>query len=74
MQQAVKSDTRVVHDFEAQYKDGNRTLFDLLDAYEQLYNAKLGLMRLVVAEAQASLQIRRQMGDLVDAVRTVGEP
>ena len=74
LQQAVKSDTRVVHDFEAQYKDGNRTLFDLLDAYEQLYNAKLGLMRLVVAEAQASLQIRRQMGDLVDAVRTVGEP
>ena len=74
LQDAVNSDERVVHDFEAQFKQGNRTLFDLLDAYEQLYNARLSLMRLVVAEAQASFQVRRQIGDLAGAILSVEEP
>jgi adhesin transport system outer membrane protein len=68
LQKAVDSDERVVEDFEVQFKEGGRTLFDLLDAYEQLYNARLSLMRVVVAEAQASFQIRRQIGDLANAL------
>lgn len=68
LQKTVEANQRVVQGFEAQYKEGSRTLFDLLDAYEQLYNAKLNLMRVIIAQAQASYQIRRQMGDLVPSL------
>ncbi len=68
LQKTVEANQRVVQGFEAQYKEGSRTLFDLLDAYEQLYNAKLNLMRVIIAQAQASYLIRRQMGDLVPSL------
>lgn len=68
LQKTVEANQRVVQGFEAQYKEGSRTLFDLLDAYEQLYNAKLNLMRVIIAQAQAAYQIRRQMGDLVPSL------
>jgi len=68
LQLAIEADTRVVKDFEDQYKGGTRSLFDLLDAYEHLYSAQLDLMRVTIAKAQASYQIRRQMGQLVPAI------
>lgn len=68
LQKTVEANQRVVEGFEAQYQEGSRTLFDLLDAHEQLYNAKLNLMRVVVAQAQAAYQIKRQMGDLVPSL------
>ena len=73
LQKTVEANQRVVEGFEAQYNEGSRTLFDLLDAYEQLYNAKLNLMRVIIAQAQAAYQIRRQMGDLVPSlIKTKG--
>jgi adhesin transport system outer membrane protein len=73
--EATAANQRVVNSFNEQYTDGSRSLFDLLDAYEQLYKARLDLMHISVAEAQAGYQIRRQMGDLVQAlVKTEPRP
>jgi adhesin transport system outer membrane protein len=65
---SIEADEHVVTSFEAQYNNGTRSLFDMLDAYEQLYNARLNLMRTVIAEAKATYQVRRQMGDLRDSI------
>ncbi len=66
--EAVQASESVAEAFEQQYLAGNRPLFDLLDAYERLYLARLDLVRVVIAEAQAGFQVRRQMGDLVGAI------
>jgi adhesin transport system outer membrane protein len=61
----VMLNERVVSSFEEQFKDGTRSMFELLDAYEQLYNSRLNCMRVAVAKAKATYQIRRQIGDLI---------
>lgn len=65
---AVKANTKVVASFEEQYASGGRQLLDLLDAYERLYQSQTELARLLVAEAEAGFALRRQMGELVDAI------
>lgn len=65
LQQGVDANSKVVAEFEDQYKNGSRSIFELLDAHEQLYASRLNLMRLAIAKAQASYQVRRQMGDLL---------
>lgn len=65
LRSGVDSNARVVKEFEDQYKNGRRSLFELLDAHEQLYGARVNLMRLSIAKAQASYLVRRQMGELV---------
>jgi adhesin transport system outer membrane protein len=72
LQKGVAADSRVVVEFEDQYKNGRRSLFELLDAHEQLYGARLNLMRIAIARAQASYLVRRQMGDLVPTLITAG--
>jgi outer membrane protein TolC len=68
LRETLRVDENVARDFEMQYSEGNRSLFDLLDAYERLHNAQLELMRTIIAEAQVAYQIRRQMGELADAI------
>lgn len=68
LQKTVEANERVVTGFEEQYRNGTRPLFDLLDAYEQLYNSRLNLARVIFAHAQASYQVRQQMGDIVTAL------
>lgn len=65
LEEAVESNLKVVTAFEEQYMNGNRPLFDLLDAYERQYMARQELTRVLIAEAQAGYQLRRQMGQLV---------
>jgi adhesin transport system outer membrane protein len=65
---SVAANARVVSGFEEQYRDGGRSLFDLLDAYEQNYGAKLSLIRVEIAHAKASFQIRRLMGELANSI------
>lgn len=65
---ALRANLQVAQSFEAQYLAASRPLFDLLDAYERLYASRVELVRLLVAEAQAAYQVRRQMGELVGAV------
>jgi adhesin transport system outer membrane protein len=66
--QAVRSNVQVAQSFEEQYLAASRPLFDLLDAYERLYSSRVELARLMIAEAKAAYQVRRQMGEMVDAV------
>ncbi len=66
--QAVRANTQVAQSFEEQYLASSRPLFDLLDAYERLYSSRVELARLMIAEARAAYQVRRQMGEMVGAV------
>lgn len=66
LQKSVESNATVVREFEDQYKNGSRSVFELLDAYEQLYIARLNLMRLGVARELAAYQVHRQMGGLIE--------
>ena len=65
---SAEANKRVVDGFEAQYKNGERSLFDVLDAYEQLYVTRLNLMRVMIAQAQASYQIKTLMGETIASV------
>ncbi|MBN2752726.1 MAG: TolC family protein [Rhodospirillaceae bacterium] len=65
---ALRANTQVAQSFEEQYLASSRPLFDLLDAYERLYSSRVELVRLLISEAQAAYQVRRQMGELVGAV------
>ena len=71
LQKTVEANERVVQGFEEQYNNGTRSLFDLLDAYEQLYSSRLNLMRVIFAYTQASYQVHLQMGDIVPSVLSV---
>ncbi len=73
LQKTVAANERVVQGFEEQYKEGTRSLFELLDSYEQLYSSRLNLMRVVIANAQASYQVRREMGELVPSILGVAK-
>ena len=66
--QAVEANSKVAVAFEEQYMAGSRQLLDLLDAYERLYQSQLELTALLVAEAQASYLMRREMGELEPAI------
>ena len=68
--QAVQANAKVVTSFEEQYATGSRQLLDVLDAYERLYQSQTELARLLVSEATAGFLVRRQMGELVDAIMT----
>lgn len=71
MMQAMQSSQKVVDAFEMQYQNANRTVLDLLDAYERLYQAKKDLVSIMTTEAIAGYQLRRQMGELVQAIVTI---
>ena len=74
VKKGVEANARVVKDFEYQYENGGRSLFELLDAHEQLYSSRLNLMRLAISRAQASYLIRRQIGDLVPTLIDSEQP
>lgn len=68
LQKGVESNEKVVHEFEDQYKNGSRSIFELLDAHSQLYSNRVNLMRIEIARALSAYQVRRQMGDLLVAL------
>lgn len=68
LQKTVEANERVVVAYEEQFKNGTRQLFDLLDAYEQLYNSRLNMLRAIFAYTQATYQIQRNMGSIVESV------
>jgi len=65
---ALDANAKVAAAFDEQFLNGNRQLLDLLDAYERLYQSQNELSRLLVSEATASYLVRRQMGELVEAI------
>lgn len=68
MQEAVQTSAKVVEAFELQYQNANRSVLDLLDSYERLFQSKRDLVAIMTTEAVAGFQLRRQMGDMADAV------
>lgn len=68
LQSGVTSNEKVVWEFEDQYKNGSRSIFELLDAHAQLYGNRVNLMRIEIARALAAYQVRRQTGDLLMAL------
>jgi len=68
LEKSIDSNSKVVNSFKEQFANGSRTLFDLLDSYEQLYNSKLNLMRVTIAKAKAAYQVRRLMGELQQSI------
>jgi len=68
----IETDSRVVQTFDEQFLAGSRSLFDLIDAYEQLYSAKLGWMRSTILGAKTVYQLRRMMGDIVPSIQAMG--
>ena len=68
LRKTIEANERVVEGFEYQFTNGTRSLFDLLDSYEQLYSARLNFVRVTVACAKASYQVHRQMGQLIPAI------
>lgn len=68
LQSGVESNEKVVREFEDQYKNGSRSIFELLDAHAQLYGNQVNLMRIEIARALAAYQVRRQVGDLLAAL------
>lgn len=70
LRKSVEANERAVKGFKEQFKAGTRSLFELLDAYEQSYNAQLNLTRAVFSNAQAAYQILQQTGSIVDVVAT----
>lgn len=69
--QSMISSVKVVEAFEAQYQNANRTMLDLLDAYERLYQSRAELVKIAVSEAKAGYMLRRQMGELVQALAVI---
>ena len=68
----VEANARVADNFDAQFLTGARSLFDLIDAHEQLYTSRVNLIRAIVIGAKSSFELRRLMGDIVPAVATLG--
>ena len=68
----VETNLRVAQTFDEQFLNGSRSLFDLIDAYEQLYSARLNLVRATVIGAKSVYQLHRLMGDIVPSVLAMG--
>lgn len=67
MEPAVKeleANMRVAKTYDEQLLLGGRTLLDLLDAYQRLYESRLGLLQLVVVDAQQKYNLVRLLGRL----------
>lgn len=64
---SVEANERMVSGFEEQFKFGTRSLFELLDAHEQLYSSRVNLTRAIFSNSQAAFQILQQTGDVVSA-------
>lgn len=68
-EKGLQANVNVVSEFEDQQEHGRRSLFELLDAYEQLYGSQVNMVRLITARAQASYLVHRQMGSLLSALQ-----
>jgi outer membrane protein, adhesin transport system len=66
--QEMESNDLVVAAFNEQLFAANRSLLDVLDAYQRQYNSRTELTRLLISEATAGLQMLRNMGRLQEGI------
>ena len=64
----MESNDIVLSAFNEQLFAANRSLLDILDAYQRQYNSRTELMRLMVSESTASLEMLRNMGQLQEGI------
>lgn len=68
VRQEMESNDIVLAAFNEQLFAANRSLLDVLDAYQRQYNSRTELTRLLIAEATAGLQMLRNMGKLQEGI------
>ena len=68
VKQEMESNDIVLAAFNEQLFAANRSLLDVLDAYQRQYDSRTELTRLLVAEATAGLQMLRNMGKLQEGI------
>ena len=66
--QEMESNDLVLAAFNEQLFAANRSLLDVLDAYQRQYSSRTELSRLLIAEATAGLQMLRNMGRLQEGI------
>ncbi|MBW8830155.1 MAG: TolC family protein [Burkholderiales bacterium] len=67
----LDADRAVVKAFQAQLTAANRSLLDVLDAYQRLYQTQLDMTALVIGETQNHLKVAHLTGTLMSAFGTV---
>ena len=68
VRQEMESNDIVLAAFKEQLFSANRSLLDVLDAYQRQFNSRTELTRLLIAEATAGLQMLRNMGKLQEGI------
>ncbi len=68
LMESYETDARSLAGLEEQFMQGERSLFEILDAQDRFFATKLDLMRTLYSEALAAYQIRLQMGEIAKAV------
>ena len=66
--QEIESNDLVLAAFNEQLFAANRSLLDVLDAYQRQYNSRTELTRLLTSEATAGLQMLLNMGQLQEGI------
>lgn len=57
-----KANSQVAKAFDAQMASANRSLLDVLDTYQKLYQSRVSIVKLFVAERQATYQVLKDVG------------
>ena len=66
--QEMEANDSVLAAFKEQLFSANRSLLDVLDAYQRQYGSRTELTRLMLAESTAGLQMLRNMGKLQEGI------
>ena len=64
----LSANAAVVKAFREQLTGANRTLLDVLDAYQRFHQSKLDLLQLAVGETQTQLRVAHLTGGLLDGL------
>lgn len=67
----LEANARVAKTYDEQLLLGGRSLLDLLDAYQRLYEARLGTLQLVILDAQQKYNVVRLLGR-IDQLKSGG--
>jgi len=68
VRQEMQANDSVLAAFKQQLFSANRSLLDVLDAYQRQYSSRTELTRLMLAESTAGLQMLRNMGKLQEGI------
>jgi outer membrane protein TolC len=66
----LESNAKVVAAFRAQMLGSNRSLLEVLDAFQRLHQSRLDLTQSLVSEAQSQLRVAHLTGSLATVFST----